>query len=177
MRHRFESISRRQHLLSYLDAILRVYNRYGNRDNKYKARIKILVKAWTPEVFAQRVEAEWQQIISSDGGVNSELTGNEVNRVKGFFTLPDYEPVDMLKVDASALMAQATDNLAFSRWLQRNVRDQKQPGYASVSLSLKPAGVAPGDVTDGQLESIADLADRFSFGEVRIHPQPEYSSR
>ena len=88
----------RQHLLSYLDAILRVYNRYGNRDNKYKARIKILVKAWTPEVFAQRVEAEWQQIISSDGGVNSELTENEVNRVKGFFTQPDYEPVDMLKV-------------------------------------------------------------------------------
>jgi len=156
----------RQHLLSYLDAILRVYNRYGNRDNKYKARIKILVKAWTPEVFAQRVEAEWQQIISSDGGVNSELTENEVNRVKGFFTQPDYEPVDMLKVEAG-LKAQATDNLAFSRWLQRNVRDQKQPGYASVSLSLKPAGVAPGDVTDGQLESIADLAERFSNGEVR----------
>jgi len=156
----------RQHLLSYLDAILRVYNRYGNRDNKYKARIKILVKAWTPEVFAQRVEAEWQQIISSDGGVNSELTENEVNRVKGFFTQPDYEPVDMLKVEAG-LKAQATDNIAFSRWLQRNVRDQKQPGYASVSLSLKPAGVAPGDVTDGQLESIADLAERFSNGEVR----------
>ena len=156
----------RQHLLSYLDAILRVYNRYGNRDNKYKARIKILVKAWTPKVFAQRVEAEWQQIISSDGGVNSELTENEVNRVKGFFTQPDYEPVDMLKVEAG-LKAQATDNLAFSRWLQRNVRDQKQPGYASVSLSLKPAGVAPGDVTDGQLESIADLAERFSNGEVR----------
>ena len=107
-----------------------------------------------------------QQIISSDGGVNSELTENEVNRVKGFFTQPDYEPVDMLKVEAG-LKAQATDNLAFSRWLQRNVRDQKQPGYASVSLSLKPAGVAPGDVTDGQLESIADLAERFSNGEVR----------
>jgi len=72
----------------------------------------------------------------------------------------------MLKVEAG-LKAQATDNLAFSRWLQRNVRDQKQPGYASVSLSLKPAGVAPGDVTDGQLESIADLAERFSNGEVR----------
>ena len=156
----------RQHLLSYLDAILRVYNRYGNPPTNTRPRIKILVKAWTPEVFAQRVEAEWQQIISSDGGVNSELTENEVNRVKGFFTQPDYEPVDMLKVEAG-LKAQATDNLAFSRWLQRNVRDQKQPGYASVSLSLKPAGVAPGDVTDGQLESIADLAERFSNGEVR----------
>ena len=80
-----------EHLLSYLDAILRIYNRYGNRDNKYKARIKILVRAWTPEVFAQRVEEEWQQI--KDGPAT--LTDTEINRVKGFFTEPDYQAVDV----------------------------------------------------------------------------------
>ena len=152
----------KEHLLTYLDAILRVYNRYGNRDNKYKARIKILVRAWTPEVFAQRVESEWAHL--KDGPAT--LNGSEIERVKGFFTLPDYRSIDQTSVD-SQVVALAADNRAFSRWLDRNVRAQKQPGYASVSLSLKPAGVAPGDVTDQQLEIIADLADRFSFGEIR----------
>ena len=152
----------KEHLLTYLDAILRVYNRYGNRDNKYKARIKILVRAWTPEVFAQRVESEWAHL--KDGPAT--LNGSEIERVKGFFTLPDYRSIDQTSVD-SQVAALAADNRAFSRWLDRNVRAQKQPGYASVSLSLKPAGVAPGDVTDQQLEIIADLADRFSFGEIR----------
>ncbi len=152
----------KEHLLTYLDAILRVYNRYGNRDNKYKARIKILVRAWTPEVFAQRVESEWAHL--KDGPAT--LNGSEIERVKGFFTLPDYRSIDQTSLD-SQVAALAADNRAFSRWLDRNVRAQKQPGYASVSLSLKPAGVAPGDVTDQQLEIIADLADRFSFGEIR----------
>ncbi|MDB3967335.1 nitrite/sulfite reductase [Porticoccaceae bacterium] len=152
----------KQHLLTYLDAILRVYNRYGNRDNKYKARIKILVRAWTPEVFAQRVEAEWAHL--KDGPAT--LNGNEIERVTGFFTLPDYRSIDDASADAQ-VTALAADNKAFSRWLDRNVRAQKQPGYVSVTLSLKPAGVAPGDVTDQQLEIIADLADRFSFGEIR----------
>ena len=152
----------KEHLLTYLDAILRVYNRYGNRDNKYKARIKILVRAWTPEVFAQRVESEWAHLKDGPGTLN----GSEIERVKGFFTLPDYRSIDQTSVD-SQVAALAADNRAFSRWLDRNVRAQKQPGYASVSLSLKPAGVAPGDVTDQQLEIIADLADRFSFGEIR----------
>ena len=147
----------KQHLLTYLDAILRVYNRYGNRDNKYKARIKILVRAWTPEVFAQRVEAEWAHL--KDGPAT--LNGSEIERVTGFFTLPDYASAD------AQVTALAADNKAFSRWLDRNVRAQKQPGYVSVTLSLKPAGVAPGDVTDQQLEIIADLADRFSFREIR----------
>ena len=152
----------KQHLLTYLDAILRVYNRYGNRDNKYKARIKILVRAWTPEVFAQRAEAEWAQL--KDGPAT--LNGSEIERVTGFFTLPDYRSIDDASADAQ-VTALAADNKAFSRWLDRNVRAQKQPGYVSVTLSLKPAGVAPGDVTDQQLEIIADLADRFSFGEIR----------
>ena len=155
-----------KHLLTYLDAILRVYNRYGNRDNKYKARIKILVKAWTPEVFAQRVESEWQQIIAGDKDGLGELTGREIERVKTCFTLPNYKIVDQAEADAQ-LAALAQDNIPFARWLSRNVRDQKQAGYSAVTLSLKPAGVAPGDVTDRQLEKIADLADQFSFGELR----------
>jgi len=155
-----------KHLLTYLDAILRVYNRYGNRDNKYKARIKILVKAWTPEVFAQRVESEWQQIIAGDKDGLGELTGREIERVKTCFTLPNYKTVDQAEADAQ-LAALAKDNIPFARWLSRNVRDQKQAGYSAVTLSLKPAGVAPGDVTDRQLEKIADLADQFSFGELR----------
>jgi sulfite reductase (NADPH) hemoprotein beta-component len=152
----------KQHLLSYLDAILRVYNRFGNRDNKYKARIKILVKAWTPEVFAERVEAEWEHI--KDGP--STLTEAEFSRVKSFFPLPKYQTIDGAD-SAKQLATTASDNIAFSRWLDRNTQLQKQAGYRSVTLSLKPAGVAPGDVTDKQLETIADLADRYSFGELR----------
>ena len=152
----------KEDLLTYLDAILRVYNRYGNRDNKYKARIKILVRAWTPEVFAQRVEAEWEHL----KGGPATLTGSEIERVSGFFTAPDYQAVDSAAVEAE-LQSQAAENKAFSRWLDRNVRAQKQPGYAAVTLSLKPAGVAPGDVTDRQLDIIADLAELFSFGEIR----------
>ena len=152
----------REHLLTYLDAILRVYNRYGNRDNKYKARIKILVKAWTAEIFAERVESEWTHL--KDGPAT--LTGDEIERMKSFFTMPDYKTVDADTLD-SELQQTAEHNKAFARWLDRNTRTQKQAGYRSVSLSLKPAGVAPGDVTDQQLETIADLADRFSFGELR----------
>lgn len=152
----------KQHLLSYLDAILRVYNRYGNRDNKYKARIKILVKAWTPEVFAKRVEEEWANI--KDGP--STLTDAELARVTGFFSAPDYQDVDSTIAEQS-LAAQAAENNAFSRWLERNTELQKQSGYRSVTLSLKPAGVAPGDVTDTQLETIADLSDQYAFGELR----------
>ena len=152
----------KKHLLTYLDAILRVYNRYGNRDNKYKARIKILVKAWTPEVFAQRVEEEWEHLKEGQ----ATLTDDEVARVSGYFTAPNYQTVDDSELSKQLADISAT-NKAFSRWLERNVQPHKQPGYASVTLSLKPAGVAPGDVTDVQLEIIADLADRFSFGELR----------
>ena len=96
----------------------------------------------------------------------AQLTSGEVERVKTFFPLPDYQSVDEAAMDA-ALQVQAENSVAFSRWLERNVRNQKQPGYAAVTLSLKPAGVAPGDVTDRQLESIASLADQFSNGELR----------
>jgi sulfite reductase (NADPH) hemoprotein beta-component len=149
-------------LLSYLEAILRIYNLQGRRDNKYKARIKILVRALTPEVFAQKVEDEWQHL--KDG--SNKLTQAEIERAKSFFTAPAYEKIDNLQAQA-AVDALAKDNIAFSKWLQRNVRNHKIAGYAAVTLSLKPTGVAPGDVTDTQLEKIADLADKYSFGEAR----------
>ncbi len=149
-----------QHLLSYLDAILRVYNRYGRRDNKFKARIKILVKALTPEVFAERVNAEWAHL--KDGPTT--LTEAEVQRVSKFFVDPQYKALQ----DQDAALAQLdAEHPGFARWRQRNVVAHKKPGYAAVTMSLKTTGVAPGDVTDKQLDAIADLADRYSFGEVR----------
>jgi len=149
-----------QHLLTYLDAILRVYNRYGRRDNKFKARIKILVKALTPEVFAERVEAEWAHL--KDGPAT--LTDEEVQRVSRFFVDPAYR--DLADQDAELARLDA-EHPGFARWRTRNVVAHKKPGYAAVTLSLKKTGVAPGDVTDKQLEAIAGLADRYSFGEVR----------
>ncbi len=150
-----------QHLLTYLDALLRVYNSHGNRANKYKARIKILVKAWGVERFAAAVEDEWQ---FAKGGENT-LTSARIEAMKAHFTLPDYRQPS---ADAKQqLQQQAASELAFARWLERNSHSHKQPGYRAVTLSLKPTGVAPGDVTDRQLEAIAQLADDYSFGEVR----------
>ncbi|SFP49886.1 nitrite/sulfite reductase [Pseudomonas borbori] len=149
-----------QHLLSYLDAILRVYNRYGRRDNKFKARIKILVKALTPEVFAERVNAEWAQI--KDGPTT--LTEAEVARVSAHFVDPAYKT--LVDQDA-ALAALDAAHPGFARWRERNTFAHKKAGYIAVTLSLKPTGVSPGDVTDKQLDAIADLADRYSFGESR----------
>lgn len=151
-----------EHLLSYLEAILRIYNQYGRRDNKFKARIKILVRAMTPEIFAQEVEAEWLHL--KDG--YNKLTQAEIDRAKSFFTQPPYAIVDATAAQAQ-LDVQASEQPAFGKWLQRNVRGHKIPGYAAVTLSLKPTGVAPGDITDTQLEIIANLADEFSFGEAR----------
>ncbi|MBO3275513.1 nitrite/sulfite reductase [Pseudomonas schmalbachii] len=149
-----------QHLLGYLDAILRVYNRYGRRDNKYKARIKILVKALTPEVFAERVNAEWANL--KDGP--STLTAEEVQRVAAHFVDPAYKA---LEDQDAALAALDAEHPGFARWRARNTFAHKKPGYVAVTLSLKPTGVAPGDLTDKQLDTVADLADRYSFGEVR----------
>ena len=149
-----------KHLLSYLEAILRVYNRYGRRDNKFKARIKILVKALTPEVFAERVDAEWEYL--KDGP--STLTDEEVQRVAQYFVDPAYKT---LEDQDEALRQLDAEHPGFARWRERNVVAHKKPGYAAVTLSLKSTGVAPGDVTDKQLDMIADLADRYSFGEVR----------
>lgn len=153
-----------QHLLSYLDAILRVYNRYGRRDNKYKARIKILVKALTPAVFAERVEAEWQH--TKDGPTT--LIEEELNRVARHFSAPAYES---FAGDDASYLEQRNSDKGFNNWALRNVHAHKVPGYAAVTLSLKPTAVAPGDATDKQMDAAAELADRFSFGELRVTHQ------
>ena len=151
----------RQHLLTYLDAILRVYNRYGRRDNKYKARIKILVKELTPAVFAQKVEEEWASIKDGPATVSEA----EFERLAGFFTDPAYE---LLPAEDAGFNAHLAENRAFVKWVARNVFKHKKPGYAAVTLSLKKTGVAPGDASSEQMEAVADLADRYSFGEVRV---------
>ena len=144
-----------QHLLTYLEAILRVYNRFGRRDNKYKARIKILVKERGPDKFREEVEAEWQQL--RDGP--STLSRAEVRRVESRFVRPSYEPLEDLHFAPSG---------SFGAWMKRNVHPHKRPGYAAVTLSLKKTGVPPGDVTDAQMDAIAGLAERYSFGELRV---------
>lgn len=148
-------------LLTYLEAILRVYNRYGRRDNKYKARIKILVKALTPEGFAERVEAEWAHIKDSP----TRLTRDAIERMKGYFTEPDYQA---LEDNPDALLSARADSKPFDNWVNRNVNEHKKPGYAIVTLTMKKTGTPPGNVSDLQLEQIADLAEQFSLGEVRV---------
>jgi sulfite reductase (NADPH) hemoprotein beta-component len=149
-----------EHLLTYLDAVLRVYNRYGRRDNKYKARIKILVRAMTPEVFGEKVEAEWQVIKGGPG----TLTGGEIERISRHFTAPDYETLPDQTPGVDDLIG---DTSGFGDWLQQNVAPHRVAGYSIVTVALKATAVAPGDVTDEQLEILADLADKYSFGEVR----------
>ena len=151
----------RAEILNYLDAILRVYNRYGRRDNKYKARIKILVKERTPAAFTQDVEREWEEI----RGGPATVPGEEFERLAGFFVPPRYE---RLPGDDPSYRAALQDNRPFANWAQRNVHAHKVPGYAIVTLSLKKTGVPPGDVTSDQMASIAHLADRYSFGELRV---------
>ena len=151
-----------KHLLTYLEAILRTYNLLGRRDNKNKARIKILVKALGVERFAEKVETEWQFL--KDGPAT--LTEQEITRIKQHFTAPAYLALDE-QVIATQLADSAANEKAFANWMSRNVKQHKQPGYRIVVLSLKPTGVAPGDVTDKQLDAIADLADEYSFGEAR----------
>ena len=152
-------------LLTYLEAIMRVYNRYGRRDNKYKARIKILVRALSPETFKQKVEAEW--VHSKDGP--STLTREEIARVQAAFVPPAYEPL----ADEN-LSALRFEHAEFNRWLTRNVARHKRPGYSIVTLSTKVTGVAPGDVTDRQMDAVADWADRFGHGEIRISHEQNF---
>jgi sulfite reductase (NADPH) hemoprotein beta-component len=147
----------RQHLLSYLEAILRVYNLEGRRDNLTKARIKILVKSLGIEEFKRRVEAEWELI--RDGGL--ALTDAEVARVRGYFHAPAYRVLG--NIDPAK-----DQDAAFRAWYRYNTAEHKVAGYRVVYISLKKPDVPPGDATDSQMELIADLADRYSFGEVRV---------
>lgn len=144
-----------QHILTYCEAILRVYNRFGRRDNAYKARIKILVQALGVEEFARQVEEEWAH--GKDGPAT--ITQAEYDRIAAHFAAPAYEAVGDVELP---------DEKAFRRWVDRNTHAHKVAGYAAVTLSLKQHGVPPGDITSEQMEAVADLADRYSFGELRI---------
>ena len=158
-----------QVLPSYLTALLRVYNRFGRRDNLYKARIKILVKALGPEEFARQVEGEWAQIQGSSNGSQDDFTQAEWERVAKHFTKPAYKTLSALSAQEITVKVPEADKLAFARWLERNVKPHQTPGYASVILSLKPHGTAaPGDATAAQMLAIADLAEQYSFGELRV---------
>jgi len=146
-------------LLSYLEAILRVYNRLGRRDNKYKARIKITVREHGINHIRELVEAEWVEIRDQ-----LELDQKEIDRVKGFFTEPEYE-VTAAEDDSFAKMQAEDKN--FARWVKQNVVAHKKPGYKVAYISLKAPKCPPGDVSAEQLDVIADLADEFNMGEVR----------
>jgi sulfite reductase (NADPH) hemoprotein beta-component len=150
-----------RHMLTYVTAILRVYNRYGRRDNIWKARIKILVKSLGPEEFARQVEEEF--LLERDS--QNVITDEELARVAAHFGAPAYE--ELPDVDPAYVQSRA-DSRAFSRWAERNVHAHRRPGYAAVTLSLKKTGVPPGDATAEQMDFVADLAERFSFGELRV---------
>lgn len=145
----------RAEMLNYVEAILRVYNLHGRRDNKYKARIKILVRALGAEEFARQVDAEWAIVRSGE----HTLTQQEYLRVERFFEPPPFE-----SLRDEALSTEG----AFGRWIGRNVHEHRVPGYAAVTISLKSPSRAPGDATSAQMRAIAELAEQFSFGELRV---------
>jgi sulfite reductase (NADPH) hemoprotein beta-component len=144
-----------QHILTYCEAILRVYNRQGRRDNPFKARIKILVQALGIEEFTRQVEAEWAQ--TKDGPAT--ITQAEFDRVAAHFTPPAYEKLDDPELPFEK---------SFKNWADRSIHPHKVPGYAAVTLSLKKHGTAPGDISAEQMLAVADLADQYSFGELRV---------
>jgi len=152
-----------QQILVYIEAIVRVYNRYGRRDNMYKARIKILVKAEGQQFFDD-VNAEFKQILELDAGGREHLIPQaELDRVAACFVRPNGVQAGV----SSDILAGVADG-AYKRWLERNVHRHNVPGYRAVTLSLKRAGIAPGDATDGQMDAAADLADRYSASELRV---------
>jgi sulfite reductase (NADPH) hemoprotein beta-component len=151
----------KQHLLSYLEAILRTYNLLGRRDNLYKSRIKILVAAVGGAKFAELVEAEWAEI--KDGPLT--LPAAEIARIEAAFAPPAYAPADPFPPE---IVAKRQEAPAFARWMRSNVAAHRQPGYSIVTLSLKPDGGVPGDTTAEQMGAIAELADRYSLGELRV---------
>jgi sulfite reductase (NADPH) hemoprotein beta-component len=150
----------KEDLLSYLEAILRVYNQLGRRDNKYKARIKILVKETGIETFSRLVEDEWNLIRDS-----LKLDAQEIERVTRDFKTRQYQTHPTSDAQVEALLA---GNKEFAAWHRRNTVDHKQPGYRAVFISLKPHGKPPGDMTDVQMDAVADIIDRYSFGEIRV---------
>lgn len=156
-----------RHLLTYLEAIMRVYNRYGRRDNKYKARIKILVRAMTADGFRSRVDEEWSHLENSA----SSLPEAEIGRMEAHFTPPDYPAPNGA---AGELAEQRLAEPVFSRWVENNVAAHRVDGYGIVTLSTKITGVPPGDVADTQMDAVADWADAYGFGEIRISHEQNF---
>jgi sulfite reductase (NADPH) hemoprotein beta-component len=149
-------------MLTYLEAILRVYNKHGRRDNKFKARIKILVKAMGVDAFRAAVAQEWQAL--KDGPTT--LTDEELQRARSFFDAPNYAVIDG-DLATAELQAACAGDAIFGNWVKRNTQEHRVPGYRIVTVSLKATGYAPGDVTAEQLELLAELSDLYSFGEIR----------
>jgi len=152
----------KRHLLSYLEAVMRVYNQFGRRDNIYKARIKILVHELGAEAFAKEVEAEWEKLKDSA----LALDDTSIAEIARRFIYPEYDasPGD----DQSELNATLAANPKFETWYKNSVARHRVAGYEIVTISLKPEGKTPGDATAEQMNAIADLADRYSFGEIRV---------
>jgi len=150
----------REDILSYCDAILRVYNLHGRRDNKYKARIKILVNAMGIDAFRDEVEAEWQ--FQKDGDL--KLHDVDFDAMAEFFPLPSYQELE--EGDSRVEKWLSLDS-RFKDWYNNNTVEHRQPGYRIVNISLKEHAVAPGDITDEQMDAVADIADKYSFGEIR----------
>ena len=150
-----------QHLLSYCTAILRVYNLHGRRDNKYKARIKILVHETGAEEFARQVEAEWASL--KDGELT--LPSADIQAIDAYFAPP---ALTARPEGDEAVKVARLDSRSFAEWLDQNVVTHRHPDYAAVTISLKGIGEAPGDATDSQMEAVADIAERYGFDEVRV---------
>jgi sulfite reductase (NADPH) hemoprotein beta-component len=147
-----------EHILTYCEAILRVYNLYGRRDNMFKARIKILVKALGIDKFKELVEKEWEYIKDGPNTIHAD----ELNRVKASFSKPNYKKINEKD------LASHQDNKAFNKWLDRCTHAHKQMGYRSATLSLKSNTSPPGDATSDQMRAVANLSDQYSFGEIRV---------
>lgn len=147
-------------ILSYIEAILRVYNQYGRRDNIYKARIKILVHELGIEKFSREVEEEWQHIRNSSLQIDDEV----IEDIRSRFTYPNYEKLPHMPDE----LRQAAADAEFEAWRKNSVSPHKVQGYSIVTISLKPIGAPPGDATAEQMDALADLADKYSFGEIRV---------
>ncbi|GGF74638.1 sulfite reductase [Terasakiella brassicae] len=150
----------KEDLLSYLEAILRVYNQFGRRDNKFKARVKILVHEIGAETFANLVEKEWEHI--RDGAL--QVSSEEIDSLRSYFAPPAFEKLPSLSAEFAEKVGSDQE---FAYWVQNNVREHKQQGYAIANISLKPIGGIPGDISHVQMDALADMADKFSFGEIR----------
>ncbi len=151
-----------QHVISYIEAILRIYNMYGRRDNIYKARIKILVNALGIDRFREMVDAEWAEIRDSE----LQIAQAEIDRINAYFEPPAYENIEDRSAEIDMLRQ---GNRVFDAWCRSNVAEHKVAGYAIANLSLKAPGQVPGDMTSVAMDAVADLADQFSMGELRVN--------